>query len=108
MSDYQFVHFLAMDRPLDDEQLAFMREQSQSTKVTHSEFIDEYGGEYDGRNFFQGNHWDMLQQGYDACLNYCSFAIRDLEFHLPGGPPCGQKLLRAFVLAGGGGRHFRG
>ncbi len=43
----------------------------------------------------------MLQQGYDSYLDYFNFGIRSLEFHLPGGPPCGQKLMTTFTLAGG-------
>ncbi len=68
MSDYQFVHFLASDAPLDEKQLVFMRKQafsyqidlaagdplgksnrvltrkqSQTAKITEWEFIDEYG-----------------------------------------------------------------
>jgi hypothetical protein len=126
MSDYQYVHFLACDAPLGKKQIAFMRkqafsyqtdlatrhppgeipsvlrrEQSTSARITEWEFIDEYEGEFDGGNFFSGDHWQMLRQGYDAELVYFNFGIRCLEFRLPGGAPCGLKLLRAFESAGG-------
>ncbi len=42
MSEYQFVHFIAIDRPLDDEQLEFMQQQSTRATVTRREFTNEY------------------------------------------------------------------
>ncbi len=38
MSEYQYLHFLAIDRPLDDEQLEFMRRQSTRAEVSQWEF----------------------------------------------------------------------
>ncbi len=34
MSEYQFVYFAAVDRALDDKQLAYMRKQSPRAEVT--------------------------------------------------------------------------
>ena len=49
MSEYQFVHFLAIDRPLDDEQLEFMEKQSSRAEITRREFTNEYHyGEFRG------------------------------------------------------------
>ncbi len=42
MSEYQFVHFIAIDRPLDDEQLEFMQQQSTRATVTRREFTNEF------------------------------------------------------------------
>ncbi len=38
MSEYQLIHFLAIDRPLDDQQLEFMRQQSTGAGITRREF----------------------------------------------------------------------
>jgi hypothetical protein len=40
MSEYQFIHFLAVDRPLRDEQLEFMRRQSTRAEITRWEFAN--------------------------------------------------------------------
>ena len=42
MSEYQFVHFIAIDRPLDDEQLEFMQQQSTRATVTRREFTNRF------------------------------------------------------------------
>ncbi len=42
MSEYQYVHFLAVDRPLDDEPLEFMRRQSIRADISRWEFTNEY------------------------------------------------------------------
>ena len=42
MSEYQFVYFIAIDRPLDDEQLEFMQQQSTRATVTRREFTNEF------------------------------------------------------------------
>lgn len=42
MSEYQFVHFLAIDRPLNDEQLDFMQRQSSRAEITRWSFTNEY------------------------------------------------------------------
>ena len=50
MSEYQLVHFLALDRPLNDAQMEFMSGQSSRAKVTRWEFTNEYHfGSFHGR-----------------------------------------------------------
>lgn len=41
MSEYQYVHFMALDRPLDDRQLEFMRRQSSRAEVTRWDFSNQ-------------------------------------------------------------------
>jgi hypothetical protein len=91
MSEYQFVHFLAIDRPLDDEQLEFMRRQSSRAEITRWEFTNEYHfGD------FHGNAREMLRRGYDVHLHYANFGIRRLMMRLPAGLPCDQRTFDAF------------
>ncbi|MGO9112343.1 MAG: hypothetical protein ACLP9L_24195 [Thermoguttaceae bacterium] len=90
MSEYQFVHFLAIDRPLDDDQLEFMQRQSTRAEITPWEFTNEYHfGD------FHGNAREMLQYGYDVHLHYANFGIRLLMFRLPAGLPCDRKMFDA-------------
>lgn len=81
MSEYQFIHFLAVDRPLDDSQLEFMRRQSTRAQVTRREFTNEYHfGD------FHGDAAGMLRRGFDVQLHYANFGTRRLMFRLPRQP----------------------
>jgi len=91
MSEYQFIHFLAIDRPLDDEQLAFMEKQSSRAEITPWEFTNEYHfGD------FHGNAREMLRRGYDIHLHYANFGVRRLWIRLPAGLPCDRRTFNAF------------
>ena len=91
MSEYQFVHFLAIDRPLDERQLGFMREQSSRAEITPWEFTNEYHfGD------FHGNAREMLRRGYDIHLHYANFGIRRLWIRLPAGLPSDRRTFDAF------------
>jgi hypothetical protein len=90
MSEYQFVHFLAIDRPLDDKQLKFMEQQSTRAEITRREFTNEYHfGD------FHGDAAEMLRRGYDVHLHFANFGVRRLMFRLPGGLPCDRKTFQA-------------
>ena len=92
MSEYQFIHFQALDRPLSDKQLDFMRRQSTRADVTRWEFTNEY-------NFgdFHGDRLGMLRNGYDVHLHFANYGIRRLMFRLPGGLPCDAKMFKTFI-----------
>ena len=77
MSEHQYVHFLAVDRPLNDEQLEFMEQQSSRAKVSRWEFTNEY--HYGGS---RGDVLGKLQCGYDLHLNFASYGVRKLMFRL--------------------------
>lgn len=95
MSEYQFIHFLAIDRPLDDKQLAFMEQQSTRAEISRWEFTNEYHfGD------FRGNAKEMLRRGYDVHLHYANFGIRKLMFHLPAGLPCDRADFKAYCVEG--------
>lgn len=93
MSEYQYVHFMAIDRPLDDKQLEFMQRQSSRAEITRWSFTNEY-------NFgdFRGNAREMLRHGYDVHLHYANFGIRKLMIRLPAGLPCDRKTFEAFEI----------
>ena len=61
MSEYQFLAFRAVDRPLTDRDLVYARKQSSRAEITRWYFENEYhfgdfGGDADG----------LLHHGYDA------------------------------------------
>jgi hypothetical protein len=93
MSEYQFVHFLAIDRPLDEKQLEFMERQSSRAEITQWSFTNEYH-----YGDFHGNAPEMLRRGYDIHLHYANYGIRKLMIRLPGGLPCERSVFDAFCL----------
>jgi len=93
MSEYQFIYFLAIDKPLNDKQLAFMRRQSTRAEITEWEFTNEYHfGD------FHGNAKEMLRRGFDIHLHYANFGIRRLMIRLPSGLPCDRRTFKAFQV----------
>ena len=50
MSAYQYYEFLAIDRPLTDEQQARVRSLSTRARITATSFVNEYQwGDFRGR-----------------------------------------------------------
>jgi len=93
MSEYQFFHFLAIDRPLDDAALEFMRRQSTRAEITRWQFTNEYHfGD------FHGNAREMLRRGYDIHLHYANFGVRKLMIRLRAGLPCDRRTFQAFQV----------
>jgi hypothetical protein len=95
MSEYQFVHFMAIDRPLDDKQLRFMRKQSTRAEITPWEFTNQY--DYGD---FRGDTLEMLRHGFDVHLHYANFGIRRLMIRLPAGLPCDRRTFEAYEAEG--------
>jgi len=95
MSEYQSIHFAAVDRPLDDKQLAFMRTQSTRAKVSRWRFTNEYHfGD------FHGDTMQMLRRGYDVHLHYANFGVRRLMFRLPA-LPWPKDIFNPYAMAEG-------
>lgn len=93
MSEYQYVHFLAVDRPLDDDQLEFMEQQSTRAEISRWQFKNEYL-----YSDFRGDADEVLRRGYDVHLHYANFGIRKLMFRLPGGLPWNEKTFDAYQV----------
>lgn len=82
MSEYQYIAFRALDKPVERDDLKFMRAQSSRAEVTPWSFTNEYHfGD------FKGNVKAMLRRGYDMHLHYANFGIRALQIRLPQGLP---------------------
>jgi hypothetical protein len=82
MSEFQRIAFRAIDGPVSEENLEYMRQQSSRAEITSSSFDNEYHfGD------FRGNAEEMLRRGYDLHLHYANFGIRKLLIRLPHGLP---------------------
>jgi hypothetical protein len=93
MSEYQFVHFIAIDRPLDDEQLKFMRRQSTRANITRREFRNEYH-----YGDFRGDALEMMRRGFDLHLHFANYGVRKLMLRLPHGFPGGAEVLKPYLI----------
>jgi hypothetical protein len=82
MSEYQYIAFRAIDAPVSEENLPYMRRQSSRAEITPWSFQNEYDfGE------FRGNAPEMLRRGYDFHLHYANFGVRTLMIRFPSGLP---------------------
>lgn len=87
MSEYQYVAFRAIDRPVSERNLEYMRRQSSRAEITPWSFDNEYH-----YGDFRGNVVEMLRRGYDIHLHYANFGIRKLLIRLPHGLPDTREL----------------
>ena len=78
MSEFQYVGFCAIDRPVEGENLEYMQRQSSRAEITPWSFENEY---YFGD--FRGDPMEMLRRGYDIHLHYANFGIRKLAIRFP-------------------------
>ncbi|GAA3377927.1 hypothetical protein GCM10020367_55520 [Streptomyces sannanensis] len=80
MSEYQYYEFLAVDRPLSEEELAQVRALSTRADITPTHFVNEYHW-----GDFRGDTTKLVEQLYDAHLYYANWGSRRLVLRLPGG-----------------------
>jgi hypothetical protein len=82
MSEFQFLAFRAIDGPVSEKNLQYMRRQSSRAEITPWSFENEYHfGD------FRGNADEMLRRGYDMHLHYANYGVRKLMIRLPSGLP---------------------
>lgn len=80
MSEYQWIEFRAIDAPLDDDALSFVRKQSTRAEISRWSFTNEYHfGD------FHGDVEGMMRRGYDLHVHYADFGIRCVAIKLPDG-----------------------
>ena len=78
MSEFQYIGFRAIDGPVTEKNLAFMRRQSSRAEITPWSFDNEYH-----YGDFHGDAAAMLRRGYDFYLHYANFGTRTLMIRLP-------------------------
>ncbi|MDF3309589.1 hypothetical protein P3H15_31720 [Rhodococcus sp. T2V] len=80
MSEYQYYEFLAVDRPLDDRQLAEVRSLSTRARITATSFVNEYHW-----GNFRGDPNRMMERFYDAHLYLANWGTQRIMLRLPRG-----------------------
>ncbi len=78
MSEYQYYEFLAVDRPLDEQQQAEARALSTRATVTATSFVNEYHW-----GDFKGDPSGMVEYYYDAHLYLADWGTRRIMLRLP-------------------------
>jgi hypothetical protein len=92
MSEFQYVAFRAVDRPLDDRQLAFAEQQSSRADVSRWELsVDYHYGS------FRGDVDGLLRRGYDVFLQYTNYGDREIRMRLPQGLPVSREQWSQFI-----------
>jgi hypothetical protein len=80
MSEYQYYEFLALDRPLTDQQRAELRSISSRAEITATRFVNEYQW-----GDLKGDPQKMVERYFDAFLYLANWGTRRLMFRLPRG-----------------------
>ena len=78
MSEYQYYEFLAVDRPLDDDEQAEVRSLSTRARITATSFVNEYHW-----GDFKGNPNLLMECYYDAHLYVANWGTHRVMFRLP-------------------------
>ncbi len=80
MSEYQYYSFLAVDRPLDHEQIAELRALSSRAEITSTSFENHYN-----YSDFRGDPKTLVEQYFDGFLYLANWGSRQLMLRLPAG-----------------------
>jgi len=95
LSEYQYIAFRAVDRPLTDDELAFAERQSTRAQITRWSFENEYH-----YGDFHGDAIGLLHHGYDAHLHYSSYGMRRIMLSLPAGLPFSKRVWSKYIGTG--------
>jgi hypothetical protein len=95
VSEYQYVAFRAIDRPLTDRELVFAEEQSTRAEISRWSFENEYH-----YGDFRGDANGLLKHGYDVHLHYANFGVRTIAFRLPAGLPFAKPVWSNYIEIG--------
>ena len=95
LSEYQYVEFRAVDRPLTDAGLAFAEKQSTRAEISRWAFRNEYH-----YSDFRGDVNGLLRRGYDVHLHYANFGVRTAAFRLPAGLPFPKAVWSLYIGIG--------
>ena len=90
MSEYQYYEFLALDRPLSAEDLAYVRTLSSRVQPTPTQAVFTYSfGD------FPGDPLKLLAKHYDVMLYLANWGSKQLAFRFPtrGDRPAGAQAL---------------
>ncbi len=80
MSEYQYYEFLAVDRPLTDQQRQAVRGYSTRAQITSTRFVNEYHW-----GDFKGRPDDFLKRFFDAFVYIANWGTHRFAFRVPAG-----------------------
>ena len=92
MSEYQYIEFRAIDRSLNDKQLAFAQQQSSRAEVSRRSLTVEYH-----YSDFRGDVDGLLRNGFDVFLRYANYGGREIRLRMPAGLPFDESVWSEFV-----------
>ena len=95
VSEYQYVEFRAIDRPLAAAEMSYAAEQSSHAEISRWSFRSEYH-----YGDFRGDVQGLLRHGYDVHLYYANFGVRTAAFRLPAGLPFSKTLWSRYIGTG--------
>jgi hypothetical protein len=78
MSEYQYYEFVAVDRPLSDEQVQALRALSTRARITSTRFVNHY----DWGNF-RGNPRALMEKCFDLFVYVANWGMRCFMMRLP-------------------------
>jgi hypothetical protein len=78
VSEYQYYEFLAVDRPLDAQQLRQVRTLSTRARITPTSFVNTYNW-----GNFRGDPRRLMERYYDAFLYVTNWGTRQIMLRLP-------------------------
>jgi hypothetical protein len=78
VSTYEFYEFVAVDRPLSEQQCGELRSLSTRARITSTSFVNEYHW-----GSFRGDPRTMVERYFDVHLYLASWGTRELLFKLP-------------------------
>lgn len=78
VSEYQYYDFRAIDRPLDEQQMAELRTLSTRAEITRTSFSNTYQW-----GDFKGDPLAMVEEYFDAHLYITNWGTRQLVLRLP-------------------------
>jgi hypothetical protein len=95
MSEYQYYEFLAIDKPLTNEQRTELRAISSRAEITSTRFTNEYN-----YGDFRGDPVELIERYYDAHLYIANWGSRVLMFGIPS-KAIDVKALQPYQAEGG-------
>jgi hypothetical protein len=78
VSEYQYYEFLAIDRPLSEDEQAEVRSLSTRARITATSFVNEYHW-----GNFKGDPNRLMERYYDAHLYVTNWGTHQVMFRLP-------------------------
>jgi hypothetical protein len=78
MSEYQYYEFVAVDRPLTDQEMRTLRRYSTRAAISPTRFVNSYSW-----GDFKGDPAQWVEKYFDAFLYFANWGTRELMLRLP-------------------------